>query len=94
MDHYVADFFAAYAEYLEWPERDVDAVARRLCEEYHYSTEHGRSFLLVAFGWLWGRGAEPAAQASCRANCFTALVKAKLDETYATVAAENGWDDH
>ena len=85
-------FLNEYAKYLEWPERGFDAVARKLCEEYHYSPNNatGDGFLKIAMGWMWGKSIEemPHIQATCEST----LLKLKLDKMYTIVAQENDWD--
>jgi len=91
MDQLLLDFLTAYAEYLDWPERGFDAIARKICEEYKYSPQHGREFLLIAFGWMWGKNQGNKEFPFIQANCECGLLKLKLDEVWTQVAKENDW---
>ncbi len=84
----IDEFLQTYTEQYGWVEKDTPGIMRRLCEEYGYSPRHGRSFLLIAYGWIWGRTAD-----QIKANAVAGLLKMRLDEVYAVVAKENDWTD-
>lgn len=91
MNQLIIDFLDAYAEKMEWKERGWEEVSRVLCERYVYSSDfgHGREFLMIAYGWMWGKctGDMPFIEA----NCLCGLLKLRLDEVYEQVAKENNW---
>jgi hypothetical protein len=84
----IGEFLRNYTEQYEWEQKDAPGIMRRLCEEYGYSPRHGREFIMIAYGWLWGRTGD-----SVMANVVAALLQNKLDEVYAVVAEENDWKD-
>ena len=94
-DELLEEFLNAYADYYGWSERGFEAVARKLCENYGYSPENGREFLLMAMGWIWGllhaKGGEKYPYIN--ATVASGLLRFKLNKVYKVVAKENGWDD-
>lgn len=90
MDKKLIKFLKAYSDYLGWGTKLTwKQICWKLCEEQLYSPEHGREFLLIAFGWIWGkqRGTMPYISA----NCLCSLLKATLDEIYKEVAIQYNW---
>jgi hypothetical protein len=97
IDDRLVDFLNAYADYQGWDERGFETVARKLCENYRYAPESkgdnlGREFLMIAFGWLWGSKQDDK-MPYIEANALCGVLQILMDEMYATVAAENQWDN-
>jgi hypothetical protein len=86
-------FLLAYARSLEWKETDIPTIMRRLCEEYVYKPASaddpraGRDFLMIAFGWLWGKTGDYIA-----ANGECGLLMLKMNDAYKPVAEKYGWE--
>jgi hypothetical protein len=94
MNPLIEAFLSSYVEYIGWnelpdPPQGADAIMRRICEEQKYSPDYGREFILIAFGWMWGRSKEN--MPFIESNVFSGFLKYKLDEVYTVVAKEQGW---
>lgn len=81
----VDEFLIAYAARLDWTDTDPNVIARKLCSQAHYSLSD-RDFLLIYYGWHWGKTGNEV-----EANCYSALLKSKMDGAYTQVARENNW---
>lgn len=86
MNDLITGFLNAYADHLEWKEKDSEKLLRKLCEEYKYHPQHGREFLMIALGWMWGKSQDYIA-----ANAQCGMLQFRLNEVYAVVAKENNW---
>lgn len=88
MHDLIAEFLNAYAAHRKWAERDSEKLLRKLCEGYIYSprTVHGREFLMIALGWMWGKSQDYIA-----ANAQCVMLEFRLNEVYSVVAKENDW---
>ena len=79
------EFLVAYAEFVGWTETDPQKIKQKLCEEQVYSPDHGREFLMIAFGWQW------RATDYTSANCEVGVLTLELNEIYKEVAKKNNW---
>jgi hypothetical protein len=83
------EFLLAYADMLGWKAIDSTKISRRLCEEYFYNPKNiGRDFILIFYGWLWGKHGD-----YIKAKCECGLLQIRMDEIYSIVAKENNWTE-
>ena len=93
MNPLIVEFLEAYADdYWGWDAHGFDAIARRVCENYVYSPQHGRDFILIATGWLWAK-IKGDSMPFVAASCLAGDLEKGLNEVYKVVAAEHKWEE-
>lgn len=86
----IVEFLVAYAESMEWKDKDISHICKMLCEKYQYDDEErGRKFVQLALGWMWGRTPGPLGMVD--ASIKAAILKTHLDVVYKDICEENGW---